>query len=147
MKTTKEQYKKYVKATETVSESLKDCVCAFFSGGIICTFGQFLGDLYMWLGISEQTAKTTATVTLVFVAALLTAVGLFDDIARHAGAGTLVPITGFSNAMVSPAMEFKSEGFITGVGAKLFSIAGPVIAFGTLAGVVYGFIYWLAVTL
>lgn len=143
LKITKEEYGKYVKKTETCSNVLKDCLCAFAVGGLICTFGQFLGDFYQTLGLSVETAKTTSTVTLVFLAAFLTAVGFFDDIARHAGAGTLVPITGFSNATVSPAMEFKSEGFITGVGAKLFSIAGPVIAFGTFAGVIYGFIYWL----
>lgn len=143
LKITKEEYQKYVKKTEAGSNVLKDCLCAFAVGGIICTFGQFLGDFYQTLGLSLETAKTSSTVTLVFLAAFLTAIGVFDDIARRAGAGTLVPITGFSNAMVSPAMEFKSEGFVTGVGAKLFSIAGPVIAFGTFAGVIYGFIYWL----
>ena len=94
------------------------------------------------LGAPAETAKTFATVTLVFLAALLTGIGVFDDIAKHAGAGTLVPITGFANSMVSPAMEYKSEGFVMGVGAKLFSIAGPVIAFGILAGVIYGILYY-----
>lgn len=142
LKTNKEQYKQYVKDTDVKSNVFKDCVSAFLIGGLICTFGQFLGDFYTMLGAPAETAKTFSTVTLVFLAALLTGIGVFDDIAKHAGAGTLVPITGFANSMVSPAMEYKSEGFVMGVGAKLFSIAGPVIAFGILAGVIYGILYY-----
>lgn len=143
MKIGKTEYKKYVEKTDVKSNAAADCLWAFVTGGLICTLGQLLGNLYASLGAAEQSAKTMATVTLVFAAAVLTAIGIFDDIAKRAGAGTLVPITGFANAVVSPAMEFKSEGFVMGTGAKLFSVAGPVIAFGSLAGVIYGLLYYI----
>lgn len=104
--------------------------------------GQFLTTLYMWLGIPEDNSKTLTSVSLVFLGVLFTAFGWYDDIAKHAGAGTLVPITGFANSIASPAIEFKSEGWILGLGAKMFVIAGPVLVYGIVASVVYGIIIW-----
>ena len=112
-------------------------------GGVICVIGQLLMELYKSFEWDEKVVKMAVPVTLIFIAALLTGLRLFDKIAKHAGAGTLVPITGFANAVVAPAIEFKSEGFILGVGAKIFAIAGPVIVYGTVASVVYGVIYWI----
>ena len=134
----KESYGKYVKSRMPKSPILKDCTFAFLIGGGICALAE-----YLYWKVPEETAKTLVPVTLVFVAALLTGLGIFDDIAKYAGAGTLVPITGFANAVAAPAIENKSEGFIMGVGAKMFTIAGPVIVYGTLCSVVYGVIYWL----
>ena len=115
---------------------------AFLIGGGTCAAGQFIYELLILWGLDEITARTVTSVTLVFAGVLLTALGVYDKIARKAGAGTLVPITGFANAMSSPAIEFKSEGFITGVGAKMFAIAGPVIVYGVSASVIYGIILW-----
>ena len=139
----KESYGKYVKSRMPKSPILKDCTFAFLIGGGICALAEGLLQLYLYWKVPEETAKTLVPVTLVFVAALLTGLGIFDDIAKYAGAGTLVPITGFANAVAAPAIENKSEGFIMGVGAKMFTIAGPVIVYGTLCSVVYGVIYWL----
>ena len=125
------------------SPIVKDCIWAFCVGGLICVIGQALSTLYQNWGASKEDAGTWVSVTLVFAASLLTGLGVFDDIAKRAGAGTLVPITGFSNAMVSPALEFKSEGFITGTAVKLFTIAGPVLVYGISASVVYGIILWI----
>ena len=142
MEIDKRIYKKYVAARATKTDSKKNCVNAFVFGGGICVLGQALKDIYgIWLG--EKTASTLVSVTLIFVAALLTGLGVFDNIAKHAGAGTLVPITGFANSVASPAVDTKGEGFILGVGAKMFTIAGPVIVYGTVASVIYGIIYWL----
>lgn len=127
----------------TGSPVLKDCIMAFLVGGFICTLGQFLINVYAMLGLDIEIAKAVSTVTLVFLSAVLTAFGLYDDIAKRAGAGTLVPITGFANAVVSPAIEFKSEGFVLGMSAKMFVIAGPVIVFGTVASIIYGVILWI----
>ncbi len=139
----KDEYGKYVKKVSPKSPILKDCIWAFLVGGAICTLGQALIDLYTrFLSVNEKDAGTLCSVTLVFLAALLTGIGVFDNIARHAGAGTLVPITGFANAVVSPAIDSKSEGYILGVGAKIFTVAGPVLLFGTLAGTIWGVIYW-----
>ena len=143
MEMTNKEYNDYVKAKAKPSPILKDCLWAFCVGGLICTVGQALNGLYQNWGISKEDAGTWVSVTLVFLASLLTGLGVFDDIARRAGAGTLVPITGFSNAMVSPALEFKSEGFVTGTAVKLFTIAGPVLVFGISASVVYGVILWI----
>lgn len=115
-----------------------DCTYAFIVGGAICCIGQGLGDLYKMLGASEENVKTLIPVTLVFIAVMLTGIGVFDRIAKHAGAGTLVPITGFANAVASPAIDNKSEGYVAGVGAKMFVVAGPVIVYGTAASVVCG---------
>ena len=142
MNMSNEEYQKYVMAMAKSSPTAKNLVWAFCVGGGICALGQGLSTLYERWGAGEN-ALPLVSLTLVFVAALLTGLGVFDDIARKAGAGTLVPITGFSNAVASPALEFKSEGFILGLGAKMFVIAGPVIVYGTLASVVYGFIIWI----
>ena len=120
-----------------------DMIKAFLVGGLICTLGQGLVTLYKNWGVAEKDAKTLCSVSLVLLGVILTVAGVYDKIAKHAGAGTLVPITGFANSIAAPAIEFKSEGFILGVGAKIFSIAGPVIAYGTSASVIYGFVYWI----
>ena len=121
----------------------KDCFNAFWVGGLICVLGQLLFNGYMALGLEKENAMTAESMTLVALSALLTGLSVYDDIAKFAGAGTLVPITGFANAIAAPAIEFKTEGFVLGVGAKMFTIAGPVIVYGISAGVVYGFLYWL----
>ena len=140
---TKDEYSSLVKQISPNSKKVKDYILAFLIGGIICTIGQLFTEIYRYLKIEENTIKLLVPVTLIFLAALLTGLKVFDNIAKHAGAGTLVPITGFANAVVSPALEFKREGFVLGVGAKMFTIAGPVIVYGTVASVIYGIIYWL----
>ena len=140
----KNDYGKYVKARAKKSSSLKNCFFAFVFGGGICTVGQLFKELYLYLNIREQDASTVASISLIIIAGLLTGIGVFDNIAKIAGAGTLVPITGFANAIVSPAVDTKSEGSIFGVGAKIFAIAGPVILYGLTSGVIYGFIYYFA---
>lgn len=147
MKMTDREYNNYVRSKAKPSPVWKDCVWAFCVGGGICAFGQALSALYKDWGASGEEAGTWVSVTLVLLASLLTGLGVFDDIAKRAGAGTLVPITGFSNAMVSPALEFKSEGLITGTAVKLFTIAGPVLVYGISASVVYGVIYWVCTAL
>ena len=121
----------------------KDCLNAFWIGGLICAIGQAIMNGYLALGLDKDSAGTAMSMTLVAISALLTGLSLYDNIAKHAGAGTLVPITGFANAMVSPAVEFKSEGLITGTAAKLFTVAGPVLVFGISASVVYGLVLCL----
>ena len=121
----------------------RDCLNAFLIGGLICTVGQVFINWYTSMGLEKEKAGTAASMTLVAISALLTGLSLYDNIAKHAGAGTLVPITGFANAVAAPAVEFKTEGFILGVGAKMFTIAGPVIVYGVSASVVYGLIYWI----
>ena len=118
-------------------------ILAFLVGGLICTLGQALLALYGALGLEKTDAATATSMTLVFLSALFTGLSLYDDLAKHAGAGTLVPITGFANAVAAPAVEFKTEGFVLGVGAKIFQIAGPVIVYGVSASVIYGLIYWM----
>lgn len=136
-------YQGYASARAAKSKLLPDCCKAFLVGGIICTIGQGLYDLYAMTPMTEENVKTMVSVTLIFLAALLTGIGVFDKIAKHAGAGTLVPITGFANAVVAPAVDTKTEGFILGVGAKIFTIAGPVILYGTLTSAIYGVIYYI----
>ncbi len=136
-------YKKYVEKRAKKSNLPADCAKAFLVGGLICTIGQGLFDLYTYIGLSEENVKALVPVSLIFLAALLTALSLFDNIAKFAGAGTLVPITGFANAVVSPAIDTKAEGFILGVGVKVFTVAGPVILYGTLASVIYGVVYYI----
>ena len=144
MNMTKETYKKYADARAPRSPLLRDCTRAFLTGGLICTLGQGLNTLYTKAcGMEKADAGTLTACTLVLIAALLTGFGVFDRIAKFAGAGTLVPITGFANAVVSPAIDAKSEGLILGVGAKVFSVAGPVLLYGTLAGAAYGVVYWI----
>ena len=140
---TQKQYAKLVKQISPPSSVGKDCLLAFLVGGLICTLGQGLTELYTSV-LDKQSAATAASMTLVALSALLTGLSLYDDIAKAAGAGTLVPITGFANAISAPAVEFRTEGFILGVGARMFTIAGPVIVYGLSASVVYGVIYYLA---
>ena len=140
---TEKQYSQLVKDMMPKSPLWKDCFHAFWIGGLICTIGQLLIRAYTSLGIDAKTASTAASMSLVFLSALLTGLSLYDNIAKHAGAGTLVPITGFANAIAAPAIEFKTEGFILGTAAKMFTIAGPVIVYGVAASVIYGIIYWI----
>lgn len=143
MDMTNQDYGKLVNERSKPSPMGKNLVWAFLVGGIICTIGQVLTNLYQNWGLDKDQAGTATSVTLILAAALLTGLGWFDKLAKHAGAGTLVPITGFANAMVSPALEFKSEGLITGTAAKLFVVAGPVLVFGISASVIYGLILCL----
>ena len=141
---TERDYGKLVNSLCPESPMGKDCIWAFCIGGGICTLAQGLREIYMRVcTLPEEDAGTLTSVTLVFLAVLLTGIGVFDNIAKHAGAGTLVPITGFANAVVSPAIDSHAEGLILGVGAKIFTVAGPVLLYGTLAGFFYGVIYWI----
>lgn len=140
---TEKQYGALVARMASKSPMWRDCLNAFWIGGLICVVGQIFTNCYGAWGLEKQDAGTAASMTLVALSALLTGLSVYDDIAKHAGAGTLVPITGFANAIAAPAVEFKTEGFVLGVGAKMFTIAGPVIVYGLAASVVYGFIYWL----
>lgn len=143
MKSKVNRYQKMVKKASPPSPNVKNFIWAYTVGGLICVIGQLFTEMYTYFDLPEKSVKTAVPVTLIFIASLLTGIGIFDKIAKHAGAGTIVPITGFSNAVTSPAIEFKSEGFVLGVGAKMFSIAGPVIAYGVAASVIYGVIYWI----
>ena len=141
---TNKEYSEMTKKVSPGTKSLKNCFNAFWVGGLICVIGQGLSDLYQKVFMLEKnSAAAFVSITLVTLSIILTALGLYRKIAKYAGAGTLVPITGFANAMSSPAIEFKPEGHIMGIGAKLFSIAGPVIAFGLVADFVYGVILYL----
>lgn len=140
---TEREYGKLVKKMAPGSPLGKDCLRAFLVGGLICTLGQLFLNGYTALGLEKVDASTATSMTLVALSALLTGLSLYDNIAKYAGAGTLVPITGFSNAISASAVEFKTEGFILGVGAKMFTIAGPVIVYGVSASVIYGLIYWI----
>ena len=140
---TQREYKRLVKELESTSPILKDCIWAFCVGGAICTLGQVFVNFWGWVGLDPEQAGTAASMTLVALSALFTGLSLYDNLAKYAGAGTLVPITGFANAVAAPAVEFKTEGFILGVGAKMFTIAGPVIVYGVSASVIYGLIYWI----
>ncbi len=140
---TNQDYGKLVNEKSKPSPMGKNILWAFLVGGAICTIGQGLTNLYQSYGLDKEQAGTATSVTLIFAAALLTGLGVFDKLAKRAGAGTLVPITGFANAMVSPALEFKSEGLVTGTAAKLFTVAGPVLVFGISASVIYGLVLCL----
>lgn len=142
MPVSQKEYGEMVKKASPNSKSCIDISCAFVIGGLICVIGQALTDFYSYLGFDDRTSAAWCTVTLVFLSALLTGLGVYEKIAKHGGAGTLVPVTGFANAVASPAVEFKSEGYILGLGAKIFIIAGPVILYGTAASVLYGLIYY-----
>ena len=143
MSTTGKEYNEMTKKASPPSPKILDILKAFLIGGLICTLGQALNALYTMAGLSETGVKAAVPVTLIVLTAILTGLGVFDKIAKHAGAGTIVPITGFANSIVSPAMEFQAEGRILGTGAKLFTIAGPVIAYGCSAAVVYGLIIYI----
>lgn len=139
--TDKEQYKKYAEKKSPPSPIFKNCTFAFIIGGLICVLGQGFTDMYKYFGLDKETAGTATSITLIFIGALLTGLNIYPKIAKFAGAGTIVPITGFSNAVTSPAIEAKSEGFILGVGAKIFTIAGPVIVYGVFASMLAGMVY------
>jgi stage V sporulation protein AC len=143
MKITKQEYAKMTDKASPGTTSLKNSILAFLFGGGICTIGQVLVNLYMQTGLDLKSARTAVSISLIGIAAVLTALKVYDNIAKHAGAGTLVPITGFANSIVAPAMEFKSEGYIMGIGAKMFVIAGPVLVYGITASIVYGVILFI----
>lgn len=144
----KERYKKYAAAHAPRSPIIKNCSLAFLIGGGICVIGEFLINAYShFMSMENSDASSLASITLIFIAVTLTAIGVFDKIAKLAGAGTLVPITGFANSVASPAIDSHSEGLVLGVGAKIFTVAGPVLLYGTLAGAVYGVIYFIATKL
>ena len=140
---TNKEYQKLADSYAPQSPIGKDCFHAFWIGGLICVLGQLAINGYMALGMEKTNASTAASMSLVALSALLTGLSLYDDIAKVAGAGTLVPITGFANSISAPAVEFKTEGMILGTAAKMFTIAGPVIVYGVSASVVYGLIYWI----
>ena len=136
-------YEKFVKARAEKSPIVKNCLFAFLIGGAICTLGQAIMDGFMSIGLEKTDAGTATSVSLVALSALLTGLNLYNKLGRYGGAGTLVPITGFANAVVSPAIDFKTEGIVTGMAAKMFTVAGPVIVFGVTASVVYGVVLML----
>lgn len=144
MNMNKKQYKKYAAAHAKPSPIIKNCIFAFLIGGSICLLGELLYMLYSFMPfIPSSQTSTFVSITLVFISVLLTGLGVYDKIAKHAGAGTLLPITGFANAVASPAIDSRAEGYILGVGAKIFTVSGPVILYGTLTGAIYGIIYWI----
>lgn len=143
MRISNKQYDEMVKKASPNSPIVLDCIKAFLIGGAICCFGQLLFYIFRKCGISLDESRSLVSIALIIITAILTGIGVFDKIAKHAGAGTIVPITGFANSVVSPAMEFKSEGFIMGTGASIFKVAGPVILYGTTAASLYGLIYFI----
>ena len=143
MSINKSNYNDYVKKKTPDSPILKNCIKAFFVGGVICIIGQAITNLCIMLGAGLSDVKIITPIILIFLGSLLTGVGVYDKLGKHAGGGSIIPITGFANSIVSSAMEFKKEGFVMGVGAKMFTIAGPVIVYGVVASMIYGFIYWL----
>ena len=143
MKMSNEEYKKYAESRMPRSHMRRDALRAFWVGGLICMLGQLFIELYTRFGLDKDSAGAACSVTLIFIGAVLTGLGIYDKIAKFAGAGTLVPITGFSNSVVAPALEFKTEGMVLGTAAKMFIISGPVIVFGTAASVVYGIILFI----
>ena len=137
-----QQYSEMVKQASPNSPIFMDCIRAFVSGGIICTIGQLLLNLYTGMDISEKDAALWVSITLIGLSALLTALGIYEKLGKFCGAGTIVPITGFANSVVSPAIEFKKEGMVFGMAAKMFIVAGPVIVYGTLTSMLVGFVYY-----
>ena len=144
MNITPEQYSRMTDSASPKSKSLVNIPVAFLSGGLICTAGQVILNIFESAGMDEKTAGTWTSIVLIFTSMILTGTGIYEKAAKHAGAGTLVPITGFANSVVSPAIESKSEGFILGVGSKIFTSAGPVILYGTAASLIYGIFYYLS---
>ncbi len=142
MSVSKEEYGKLAKSYSPPSPVLKDCLMAFLTGGLICTFAQGLQIWFTSAGLTEDEGRILAMIIVIAITAILTGIGIFDNIAKHAGAGTMVPITGFANSIVSPAMEFRTEGTVTGTAAQMFSIAGPVIVFGCSSASLYGLIIY-----
>ena len=143
MRISNKQYDEMVKKASPNSPIVLDCIKAFLIGGAICCFGQLLFYIFRKSGMSLDESRSLVSIALIIITAILTGIGVFDKIEKHAGAGTIVPITGFANSVVSPAMEFKSEGFIMGTGASIFKVAGPVILYGTTAASLYGLIYFI----
>ena len=143
MDISRKEYDNMTKKASPPSKKLKNAVFAFIIGGFVCTLGETVSLVCEYYGMSEEDVRLLVPVSLILLSAILTALGIFDDIALYAGAGTIVPITGFANSIVSPALEFKSEGRILGTGANMFKIAGPVLVYGTLAAVIYGVIYYI----
>lgn len=143
MNISKNEYSLLAKKHSPPSPKLKNCTWAFLVGGSICALGQLFFEFLISQGIQEKQCYAIVSITIITLTAIFTGLGLFDKLAKHAGAGTLVPVTGFANSVVSPAIEFKSEGFVLGMAAKMFIISGPVIVYGTVASVVYGIIYWI----
>lgn len=147
MNMSKKEYNAYVQRLAPKSPIWKDLLNAFWTGGLICVLGQLIQNGWMAAGLDKDAAGSATAISLIFLSAVLTALSVYNCIAKFAGAGTLVPITGFANSVVSPAMEYRSEGLVTGMAAKMFTIAGPVIVYGTVASVLYGVIYWLCTAL
>ena len=143
MNMTNEEYNEYIKKRQPKSPLGKDMLLAFLIGGAICCIGQGITDVFSHFGMGKTDAGTAASITMVFIGALLTGLGFYDNLGKYGGGGTLVPITGFANSVVSPALEFKAEGIVTGMAAKIFTIAGPVIVFGISASVIYGLVLLL----
>lgn len=147
MNMSKKEYNAYVQRLAPKSPIWKDLLNAFWTGGLICVLGQLIQNGWAAAGLDKDAAGSATAISLIFLSAVLTALSVYNCIAKFAGAGTLVPITGFANSVVSPAMEYRSEGLVTGMAAKMFTIAGPVIVYGTVASVIYGVIYWLCTAL
>ena len=147
MNMSKKEYNAYVQKLAPKSPIWKDLLNAFWTGGLICVLGQLIQNGWTAAGLDKDAAGSATAISLIFLSAVLTALSVYNCIAKFAGAGTLVPITGFANSVVSPAMEYRSEGLVTGMAAKMFTIAGPVIVYGTVASVLYGVIYWLCTAL
>ena len=147
MNMSKKEYNAYVQRLAPKSPIWKDLLNAFWTGGLICMLGQLIQNGWAAAGLDKDAAGSATAISLIFLSAVLTALSVYNCIAKFAGAGTLVPITGFANSVVSPAMEYRSEGLVTGMAAKMFTIAGPVIVYGTVASVLYGVIYWLCTAL
>ncbi|CDB87498.1 MAG: stage V sporulation protein AC [Firmicutes bacterium] len=147
MNMSKKEYNAYVQRLAPKSPIWKDLLNAFWTGGLICVLGQLIQNGWAAAGLDKDAAGSATAISLIFLSAVLTALSVYNCIAKFAGAGTLVPITGFANSVVSPAMEYRSEGLVTGMAAKMFTIAGPVIVYGTVASVLYGVIYWLCTAL
>lgn len=146
MKLTKAEYQKMLEKRSPNSPIVGDVLRAALIGGEICTLGQAVVNFYKDRGLDADSAAAATSITMIFLGGLFTALHLYDKLAKRAGAGTIVPITGFANAVVAPAIEFKTEGFILGTAAKMFAVAGPVIVYGVVASIVYGLIYWLGIT-
>ena len=140
---TNKQYNSYIENRAERSPCLKNCISAFITGGTICLMAEFLKNIYIKCGATEKNSLLFASLSIIFLTGLLTGVGVFDKIAKFGGGGALVPISGFANAVAAPAIDSKNEGYITGVAAKMFTIAGPVIVYGTIASIIYGLIYYL----
>ncbi|WP_010234969.1 MULTISPECIES: stage V sporulation protein AC [Clostridium] len=138
----KEKFHRVTKESSPKSKIYKNCICAFLVGGVICDIGQFFYNFLISMGIPTDDTLIWVTIIMIFIGSLLTGIGIYDKLASFAGAGTVVPITGFANSIVSPAIEFKKEGYILGVGAKMFTIAGPVLVYGITSSVIVGIIYY-----